>query len=76
LAISDTNWILGIGIMVLLALFLTFLTFKDTETFFIFLTIFSGFVVWAGLVELWVLVINLVVLTLIIINKTFRKGVI
>lgn len=76
MAISDTNWILGIGIMVLLALFLTFLTFKDTETFFIFLTIFSGFVVWAGLVELWVLVINLVVLTLIIINKTFRKGVI
>lgn len=75
MAISDTNWILGIGIMFLLALFMTYITFKDIETFFVFLTIFSAFVVWSGLVELWILVMCLIVLSLIIINKAFKKGI-
>jgi len=61
--------------MFLLALFLTYLTFKDMETFFIFLTIFSGFVVWSGLVELWLLIINMIMLAIIIINKVMRNVV-
>ena len=56
-----------------LALVMTYLTYKDTETFFIWLTIFSGFVVWAGLVDLWILIICLIVLTVIITSNISKK---
>lgn len=73
MAVIDINWIFGVGIMFMLALGMTYITYKDVETFFIFLTIFSGFVVWAGLLPLWVLVMCLIVLTLIMINN-IKKG--
>ena len=64
------NFMLGLSIMFGLSLFMTYLTSKDTETFFIFLTIFAGFVVWGGLIELWVLVLCLIILTLVMISKS------
>ncbi len=70
------NFMLGLSIMFGLSLFMTYLTSKDTETFFIFLTIFAGFVVWGGLIDLWVLVLSLIILTLIMISKSkSNKGV-
>lgn len=57
-----------------LALVMTKLTFNDIETFFIFLTIFSGFVVWSGLLPLWILIINLIILVLIIGNKVKKRS--
>lgn len=56
-----------------LALTMTFMTFKDIETFFVWLTIFSGFVVWSGLVDLWILIINLIILTVIISSNINKK---
>ena len=67
------NFMLGLGIMFGLSLFMTYLTSKDTETFFIFLTIFAGFVVWGELIDLWVLILCLIILTLIIYSKTKRS---
>ena len=67
------DWILGMAIMFGLALILTVMTYRDLETFFIFLTIFCGFVVWGGLLDLWVLVLCLVILALIIVNIIYRK---
>ncbi len=76
LAEFSINFMLGLSIMFGLALFMTFLTSQDTETFFIFLTIFAGFVVWGGLVDLWVLVLCLIIITLIMISKSkSNKGV-
>ena len=76
LAEFTIDFMLGLSIMFGLSLFMTYLTSKDTETFFIFLTIFAGFVVWGGLIDLWVLVLCLIVLTLIMISKTkSNKGV-
>lgn len=71
----DVNWILGIAIMFALALVLTKLTFNDLESFFIWLTIFAGFVVWSGLLPLWILIICLIIMILIIVNKIKKKSV-
>lgn len=70
LAEFTIDFMLGLSIMFGLTLFMTYLTSKDTETFFIFLTIFAGFVVWGKLVDLWVLILCLIILTVIIISKT------
>lgn len=70
---TDLDWILGLSLMVGLAFFMTSITYKDTDTFFIWLTVFSGFVVWSGLIDLWVLIVCLVLLGFLIGSK-IRKG--
>lgn len=59
--------------MFALALLLTYITYRDFESFMIWLTIFCGFIVWGGLLPLWVLILNLVVISLIIVNIVYRK---
>lgn len=66
----ETDWIIGLAIMFGLAMLFTQATYKDGQTFLIFLTIFCGFVVWSGLLDTWVLVLMIIVLTLVIINIT------
>jgi len=72
--IVPSNLIIGLALMFMLALIMTYWTYQDVETFFIFLTIFAGFVVWAGLIDLWVLIICVIVLCLIIVRSTFSGG--
>ncbi len=55
------EWVLGLGIAFGLALFFNYMTFKDLRAFFLFLTIFTGFMVWAELLELWTLVVNVII---------------
>ena len=57
-----------------LSLIMTYLTFKDSETFFIWLTVFAGFVVWSGLLDLWILIITLIGLCLIIAFNINKRG--
>lgn len=66
---------LGLGIMFGLALLMTLLTYNDFGAFFIWLTIFCAFVVWAGLLELWVLILCILILTAMIYVKMNDKGV-
>lgn len=54
--------------MVGLSLLFTYITYKDITTFFVWFNIFGGFVVWAGLLPLWVVVLNLIIITLILAN--------
>lgn len=75
MALVDINWILGLSVMFGLALVMTFMTFKNTQTFFIWLTVFSGFVVWAGLIELWVLVLCIIILMMIFISNLKKRSV-
>lgn len=56
------EWILGIGIMFGLAFFLTTITSKNMISFIAWLTVFCGIVVWAGLLDLWTLVLCIVFL--------------
>ena len=73
LATLTENLMIGLGIMFGLALVMTYLTYKDTESFFVWLTVFSGFVVWSGLVDLWILVINIIILSLIMLNNIYKR---
>lgn len=57
--------------MVFLSIMFTMLTYKDVETFFIYLCVFGGFVVWSGLLPLWVIVLNLIIIVLILGNNLF-----
>ena len=66
-SIAGFEWVIGVGLAVGLAFTLDYLTFKDIKGFFIFLTIFIGFMVWAGMLELWSLVMCIIVLTVLII---------
>lgn len=75
LAVIDIGWIMGLAIMFGLALMMTYFTYQDTETFFIFLTIFCGFVVWGGLLDLWVLVLNLIILSVMMIVNMTKRGI-
>jgi len=76
MAITDTTWIIGLGVVIMLTLFMTYITYKDIETFFIFFAIFSAFGVWSGLLDLWILIMNMIVLTLILINLIYRRKVV
>lgn len=69
----DINWILGLAIMFGLSLVLAKLTFNDIESFFVYLSIFTGFVVWGGLLPLWVLVVNLIIIVLMLSNKVKKR---
>lgn len=75
MAVFDIDWAIGLGVVLMLALFMTYITYKDIQTFFIFLSIFSAFAVWSGLLELWVLIINVVVLTMILLSMIYSKRV-
>ena len=58
--------------MAFLSLMFTMLTYKDIETFFIYLCVFGGFCVWSGLLPMWILVLNLIIIVLILGNNLFR----
>lgn len=70
------DWIIGLALMFGLALVLNKFTFESLAGFFIFLTIFNGFVVYANLLPLWSLILNLVILSIVIYNELTNKEVI
>lgn len=73
--VSGIEWILGVGIMFGLAFVMTTLTFNSMSCFFIWLTIFNAFVVWAGLLPLWTLILCIVILTTVIyFEMSDKKG--
>ena len=63
---TSYDWIIGIGLMFSLALIFSKITYNNLLSFFIFLTLFSGFVVASELLPLWVLILNIVLLTIFI----------
>ena len=75
LDISGMEWIIGLGLMFALALIMSMATFKNLMSFFIFLNIFNAFMVWAAMLPLWTLVMDLIVLTLIIFFQFKSQGV-
>lgn len=74
MATFDINTVVGLGIVLMLALFMSYITYKDIQSFFIFFAIFSAFAVWSGLLDLWILIVNMVVLSMILINMIYKRG--
>ncbi len=60
--------------MFALALLMTITSKKTTESFFIWLTIFSGFVVWSGLIDLWILILLIIMLVILIFSNIRKRG--
>lgn len=58
-----------------IALLLTSLSNRNVESFFIWLNISAGFIVWSGLLELWILVMTTIVLVSIIANNMYKKRI-
>lgn len=73
--ITGFEWLLGLGIMFGLAMIMNLMTFKNLISFFIFLNIFNAFMVWANMLPLWSLILNLIVLTLIVFFQFKSQGV-
>ena len=62
---ATVEWIIGLALMFGLALVMNRYTFESLQGFFVFLTIFNTFVIWAGLLPFWTLILNLIILTYI-----------
>ena len=56
------EWIFGIALMFGLALVMNYYLDGNIKVFFVFLTLFNAFVVWAGLLPLWTLIANIILL--------------
>jgi len=63
--LAETDWIIGIAFSFGLALVFTSITEKSLANFFVFLTIFSSFMVWNGFLPLWLIILELITLTII-----------
>ena len=71
---TSYDWIIGIGLTFGLALVLNKITFESLEGFFVFLTFFNAFVVYGGLLPLWSLILNIVILSIVMYNHLSNKG--
>lgn len=68
------EWIIGLGLAFGLALIFTVLTSQDFNTFLVWLTIFIGFSIWAGLLPLWILILCIIILVIVIYLEIQNKG--
>ena len=65
-SIIGLEWMIGISLMFGLAFIFMYLTKKTVSSFFVWLVIFNGFMVWGGLLDLWTLILTLIILVVII----------
>jgi len=68
--VVEYDWILGLGIMFAFAFIFNALSFDNPISFFAYLTIFNGFVVYADLLPFWTLILNIIFLSLVIYYST------
>ncbi|MBA7496342.1 hypothetical protein ES702_06942 [subsurface metagenome] len=73
--LTGIDWMLGVAIMFGLAYILYSLTSDNIKVFFIWLAIINGFVVMGGLLPLWTLVLNMLILCLVIYLEIKERGV-
>jgi len=72
----DFAWIFGIGLMFGLAFLLNYFLDGNIKTFFVLLLFFAGFVVSAGMLDYWVIVLLLIVnVILIFIEIRQNRGI-
>ena len=67
LSSADMNWIIGLGIMIGIAFFLNFFTTNSFKGFLIFLTFSCGFMVYAGIINTWVLILCIIITVIVMV---------
>jgi len=70
------DWIIGVGLMFGFAFVFNYITFDNILGFLAYMTIFNGFTVYANLLPLWTLILNIIVLVLVMYYESTNKGVI
>ena len=71
---AEYDWVLGIGIPIMFSLIFFFLDDRSSGlVIFAFLNIGLGIMVYAGLIEFWVLILSLI-FTLVLIFLNVRGG--
>jgi len=70
----DYQWLIGLGMIFGFGLGLTFLVDFSIETFLGFETLISAYVIWMEFLPLWILIINILVLTYIAILEIKNKS--
>lgn len=67
-SIAGFEWVIGFGLMFGLAIAFTLLVKKRLalEIFFVFLFMFNALIVMAGLLEVWTLIVNLILLVVML----------
>lgn len=69
------SWIFGLAIMFGLTFVMSYLTDESLNSFFIWLCIFNGFIIWGGLLPLWTFFLSIIVLTIsIYLQITMNKN--
>jgi len=64
---SDFSWIIALGIIIGLSIFMTIILESTFKTFFIFTLIFSGFCFYGGLIDLWIIILLMILNTFILL---------
>ena len=67
---------IGIGVMVGIALLLTFLSYQkfDSKSFLIFLTFTSAYMVYAEMLELYVLIFSIIIMLVLVGMDLKERG--
>lgn len=75
--ITSVSWIIGLGITIGMA-FVMYMITTDNQIdnfayFFVWLMIFDGIVVYAGLLPLWTLVLAIIIVSLVLFAELITK---
>lgn len=72
---NDIDWIFGLGLMFGLAFLLNYYLEGNMKTFFILLLFFCGFMVSAGILDYWILILLFILnIALIFIQINQNRG--
>jgi len=72
--LTEYDWMLAVGVIFGFSLLLTVMTYRNLASFIIFAMIISGFMVFTGLIDLWVLVLFIIIFTLMFIVHIKKDG--
>lgn len=74
-SITGFEWVLGLALMFGIAFILTLITYKSLMSFVVWLTMTCAFVVYGGLLDLWVLIMCLIILTIVVFMQMRSQAV-
>jgi hypothetical protein len=71
--ISSYDWMLGLGFIFGFSFLLAFISEFTIEIFFGYLALFTCFMVWIGYLPLWILIIEILIMTVLAITKLSKR---
>ena len=74
---SEFSWLIALGLIVGLSFAIMYILNEGFKTFFVFFLIFSGFCLYAYLIDLWIIILLFIINSIILIIqiKNKRSGI-